>query len=487
VSAEPETTAGIEAIDAAQAPPDPLLAFLKSATDYASREQFWQAVQQGIKERLGQERFSIWFRQTELMGGDEGRLVVGVPNVVIQQFLSAQYAQAVAATVEDLVGRPMAVSFDVAPRLFRQMRASQSAALDEPAVSPQPAGPGGRPGAPTAPPDWGFESLISCRANRLPFAAARELAGQENPRLRFLYVCGDYGVGKSALLRAVYALASAPERGMDAVLMTAEDWCNEYYHAIQRRSTHLFRARYRACRMFILDDIQFIEGKAAGQGELLHTVKHIMDRGGRVALGGVPHPDDLKEVDPALLALLRSAFPAVLLPPDPDEQADVVRHLARKKGLDAVEEVHRLIAKRHAHSFRAMESAVSCLVLYAGVSGCGKVELAAARDAFAAMRPAAAEPVGIERIQRAVQEALPVTVEQMQGRSRSRTVCRARHVAIYLAAKLTDASLTEIGRAFGGITHSSVKHAMDKIARQCADDPQLAALVDRLRTQLTGS
>jgi chromosomal replication initiator protein len=469
VSAEPEITAGIDAVDAAQALPDPLLAFLRASTDFGSREQFWQAVQQGIKDRLGQERFSIWFRQTELMGGDEARLVVGVPNVVIQQFLTAQYARAVAATVEDLVGRPMAVSFDVAPRLFRQMRASQGAEAEQsPAAEALPS----RLGTPKAPPEWGFDALICCRANRLPFAAARELAGQENPRLRFLYVCGDYGVGKSALLRAVYAMASAPERGMDAVLMTAEDWCNEYYHAIQRRTTHLFRGRYRACQMLILDDIQFIEGKAAGQGELLHTVKHILDRGGRVALGGVPHPDELKDVDPGLQALLRSAFPAVLVPPDEDERADVARQLALRKGLDAVKEVHGLVGERHGHSFRAMEAAVCRLVLYAGVAGCGKMELAAAREAFLAMRPATAEPV---------------TVEQIRGRSRSRTVCRARHLAIYLTGRLTDASLTEIGRAFGGVTHSSVKHATDKIAAQCKDDPQLAGLVERLHKKLGGS
>ncbi|NLW49736.1 MAG: hypothetical protein GXY85_02690 [Candidatus Brocadiaceae bacterium] len=481
MSAQPETSARIEFTDAAHAVADPLLAFLRAATEYTSCEEFWRAVQQGIKERLGQERFSIWFRQTELMGGDESRLVVGVPNVVIQQYLTAQYARAVAATVQDLVGRPMAVGFDVAPRLFRQMRAGREAvAEDPPAAEPLCV----RLGAPKAPADWSFDALICCGANRLPFAAARELAGQENPRVRFLYVCGDYGVGKSALLRAVYAMAAAPERDMDPVLMTAEDWCNEYYHAIQRRTTHVFRGRYRACRMLILDDIQFIEGKAAGQGELLHTIKHILERGGRVALGGVPHAEELKEVDPGLQALLRSGFPAVLLPPDEEARADIVRQLARRKGLDAVQEVHSLIAGRYGHSFRAMEAAVCRLVLYAGVAGCGKMELSAAREAFAAMQPSAAAPVGVEAIQQAVAEAMSVTVEQIRGRSRSRTVVRARHVGIYLAGELTDASLTEIGRAFGGLTHSSVKHAADKVARERQGDPQFAALVDRLQKKL---
>ena len=469
-----------------QAPANPLQEFLEAHTDYPTLQAFWDAVQHGIRERLGLDRFSIWFRQTELMGGDEARLVVGVPNVIIQQFLTAQYTEAVSATVRELVGRPMAVSFDVAPRLFRQMRArqrEQSEAGD--AESRLPAALGPPVDVRPSPPRVSFDDLIPCRASRLPFAAARELAGQQNPRLRFLYICGHYGAGKSALLQAVRTLAAAPERGLNVVLMTAEDWCNEYYHAIQRRSTHLFRSRYRSCDMLLLDDVQFIEGnKAAGQRELLHTIKHILDAGGRVALGGAPHPEELEEVDPALKALLRSAFPAVMAAPERDETPAIVRQLAARKGLDAVEEVHELIARHYGESFRSMEAAVCRLALYAGVSGCGKLELRAARDAFAAMRPAAAEPVGLDGIRDAVVAAFPVTAEQLLGRSRSRTIVRARHVAIYLAGRLTDASLAEIGHAFGGLTHSSVKHAADKIARQCEDDEQLAAAIQKLLQKL---
>ncbi len=465
---------------------DALSEFLRDNTQYATREEFWQAVQQSIKDRLGLERYSIWFRQTELMGGDSGRLVVGVPNVIIQQFLTMRYASAVADAVGDLLGRPMEVGFDVAPRLFRQMRAQRRAELLEDEAG------AGRLVAPRGlhlqpPPGWSFDRLIVTRSNRLPFAAAKELAGQETPRFHFLYVCGQYGLGKTSLLRAMFALARGPERGLEPMYISAEQWCNEYYHAIQNRRTHAFRSRYRSCDLLLLDDVQFVEGKSGGQTELLHTVKHILGKGGRVALSGTPHPEELQDIHPALRALLQRAFPAVLVVPQEDESLEIVKELARRRGLAATEEVLRLIARTYAQSFTRLESAICCLTLYAGVEGSGRLRLPQALEALAALQPLMERPVGLVQVKEAVAEVLSVRAEQLTGRSRSRSVCRARQTAMYLARKLTGASLTEIGRLFGGLTHSTVKHAVDKIASESSRDPQLAALLQRLQTKLGGS
>ncbi len=462
---------------------DALSQFLRAETDYATCGQFWEAVQRSIRDRLGQERYSIWFGQTELMGGDHGHLVVGVPNVIIQQFLTARYAAAVSAAVDDLLGRPMEVSFDVAPRLFRKMRAEQRSQLQ------QSDGSVGR-GAVSAPRrtvasrDWSFDRLIVTRSNRLPFAAALELAGQENPRFRFLYVCGGYGLGKTALLRAMLTLASGPEAGLDPVYLLAEAWCNEYYHAIQQKTTRAFRNRYRACSMLLLDDVQFIDGKAASQTELVHTVKDVLNRGGRVALAGACHPEELREVDPELRALLRGAFPAVLMPPLQDERLEMARELSARLGLRATEDVYRSLAESYGESFARLESAACCLALYASVHGCDTVGAPEAAEALAGLQPRADRRLGLDQIAEAAREAFGVGAEQLKGSSRSRTVCLARQVAMYLAKEITGASLTEIGRYFGGRTHSTVKHAVDKVAAERKAERHLAALVVRIAERL---
>lgn len=455
-----------------------------------SGEGLWQRVQQSIREQLGLERFSIWFRQTELLGVDDERLVVGVPNVIIQQYLSVRYADAVAAAAEELTGQARRVSFEVAPRLFREQREGRGEAGTadtgdlQPAEAVDEAGAEFRRRRTPVPRDWTFDRLITCQGNALALAAAREVAGQERPRISFLYVCGGFGSGKTAILRAARALAAGPESGLNAAFVTAEDWSNEYYRAIQMRTTHVFRARYRACDVFLMDDVQFVQGKAGGQAELLHTAKHILSKGGRVVLSGVPHPEELVEIDPALRALLLTAFPAVLMPPGEAERVEAAKALAVRHHLNAADGVIRLLAERHADSFGALESAIVRLALYAGLAGCGRMELADARKAFAATSPAETARVDLGTIRAMVAEAFSLEPSQLSGRGRSRTVARARHIAVHLAGKQTDASLTEIGRFFGGITHSSVKYGMDKVADELGRDPELTALLQRLERKL---
>jgi chromosomal replication initiator protein len=463
-----------------------LARLLSDQSRFATPQEFWHAVQKNIRDRLGLERYSLWFKQTELITKDESRLVVGVPNAIIQQFLSERYTGAVADAVEELLGERMAVSFDIAPRLFRQMRAQVEADCRDDYVE-SAAVTADRPtiGRPLPGPEWSFDDLIVTPSNRLPFAAAMDLAGQENPRVQFLYICGDYGTGKTALLQAIYGLASGPETRLEPVLMRAEQWCNEYYLAIQNKTTRFFRNRYRHCHMLMLDDIQFVEGKAGGQRELLHTIKDILGAGGRVVLSGKPHADELREVDAAFRALLSRAFPGVLLRPAEEEREEIASELAHRQGLDATRDLHRYVGKNHGESFATIKSAVSCLALYARVSGSGKLDVHEAMRAFAAVKPARSQPIDLQMVADTVVETYGVCAQNLTGRGRTRALVQARHVAMYLARELTGSSLTEIGRFFGGLSHSTVKHGVDKVERQCAEDPQFADLVSRLKRRLS--
>jgi chromosomal replication initiator protein len=464
-----------------------LAELLAETGSFGTVDEFWQAVQDDIRERLGHRGSGLCFRQTEPMALNDGHLVIGTPNVVIQQYLTQKYRKVVEAAVESLLGRPLAVSFDIAPRLFRQMRARQDELQAELAKDEVPAqAPARARGDGAAETELGFDRLIVTRSNRLPFAAARELAGQERPRFRFIYISGDYGQGKSVLLRAMYALAAGPETGLRPVMISAEDWCNEYYHAIQHRRTRSFRSNYRSYDLFLLDDVQFVEGKSAGQDELLHTVKHVLANGGRVALAGKPRREELADLGPALRALLHRALPAALAPPLPEERLDLAGALSARRGLKATPEALMHIADTCGDSFGRMESAINCLAMYARVHGRETVGLPEALETLSPPGVGAVRRVSLADIRRVAAEVLGVSVEQVSGRSRSRTVLLCRHIAMYCARKLTGASLSEIGRFFGRSSHSSVKHAVAKIEAARSTDPALSDLIAQIERMLGG-
>jgi len=485
VSAEPEQTPAGDMDTGLETDMEALVGLLADGEDIERRDAFWRAVQESIQDQLGHRRYSLWFQQTELMRFEDGAFVVGVPNIIIQQHLTQKYTDAVECALDELLGERVSVKFDVAPRLFRQMNArrqAEEAEAEERSEAPVRFGHAGEQGR--VPRDWGFDNLIVTSSNRLPFAAAREVAGQENPRFRFVYICGYYGLGKTALLRAVYALAAGPERGLEPELLSAEEWCNEYYSAIQRKTTRQFRKKHRSCRMLLVDDVQFVQGKPGGQRELLHTIKHVLARGGRVVLGGKPHPSELEDMDPSLQALLERAFPAVIRRPDEQERQEIAVRLAERNGLNANDEVLQHVATHYGETFGRLKSAVSCLAMYAAVHGCGTVGMEAALDAFAALKPAGTRRVGLDEVRAAVLEVFDVEEQELTGSSRSRSVLLARQVGMYLCRQMTGASLAEVGRAFGRSSHSTVKHAVDKIQQARSDNPRLASLVRRVGERL---
>jgi len=450
----------------------------------AHRAALWERMLDNIRQRLGMSRYSIWFKQTELMHIDQSRVVIGVPNVIIQQYLQQQYAEPVCEAAQELLGHPCSVRFEIAPRLLRRMRARQqkeAAVLQQegPAVDFGPAAPdGARQDGPR------FEELIVTESNRLPFAAAREIALQKEPRFNFLIVWGSLGSGKSALLEALRHCAAASGHCPRVEHATAESWCNEYYYALQEKRTKAFRERYRRCNLLVIDDVHFVEGKPAAQDELMHTVKFLLSSGARVALSSVRHPDELRDTKPELKTVLREAFLAKLVLPSSHERQAVIRGLAERCGLNATAAVYRFLAESDYRNLRELRCAVSSLAAFAALEGKPTVDMAVALRGLAAMSHSRQVPVRLDDIARVVCEVMAVRQDQLTGSSRARRTCQARQSAMYLARHLTDASLSEIGRFFGGKTHSTVKYAVQKVSERIKTDQTAARLIEAIQTRL---
>jgi len=458
---------------------------------YGTKEDVWSDIQENIKNKLGMQRYSIWFKQTELMEIASGQVLVGVPNVIIQQYLQSKYRDPVAGAIQELLGERFEVNFDIAPRLFRKMRAQQQSVavggeFEQEELSPVPAesplAARGRAAGRDA-----FEGFVATESNMLPYVASREIALSGSPGFRFLLLWGGHGLGKSSLLHAIHHAARCRRENRPALYTTAENWCNEYYCALQAKAMRNFRGRYRSCVLLLIDDIQYLQGRPGAQSELMHTVKHLLSSRHKVVLSADRHPDELGELAPALRCVLRGAFWARLVLPGARERVEIVTKLAEQFELCAEAEVHEFIARKHGRNLQELHSAVQSLRAYAMLQGKHAVDMPFALEAFAAMARLKEAPIELEDIANEVEEAFQISPERLRGPSRLRRLCRARRFAMYLARELTDKSLAEIGRFFGGRTHSTVKYALNKMAGEKKNDrsavSMLESLAQRLRTR----
>ncbi len=471
-------------------PNDHLSAAGESCRGPEQRREVWNRIQASIKKNLGVERFGIWFKKTELMALRDSTLVVGVPNVIIKQYLEQKYKDSVYDIAKNLTGNDYEVRFDVAPNLFRRARSehksppdSADAGDEEEAAPIHPEG-SVAPGNSCGDGRHSFERLILTESNRLPFLAAQEIACKESPRVDFLLIIGRPGYGKTAMLEAIAGGAKNSGIATRGICEMAETWCNEYYHSIQKRNTHRFRNRYRSCDMFLLDGIQFLQGKAGAQDELLFTTKALRAKGARVVLSCSCHPNDLENINPEIHNLLKGAFWAELMLPPKDERVQMARQLADFHRAGITPEVCIYLADAFAGSIRELEAAVSTIATYAALHGRTTMDLAGAHEALSASGRTSARATTIEDICRKTASAAGVTVESLKGPSRSRSICRSRQMAILLARELTELSLSDIGRFFGGRSHSTIKHSYSQARRLEKDSASFADTLREIRAPL---
>lgn len=460
-----------------------------------ARQQTWRTIQERIKERLGLQRFGLWFKQTELMKLDDDEIVVGVPNVIVKQYLEQKYQATVEATAEELMGEGLDVRFDVAPKLLRKMRKKrkQGDGNEEEDSSSETLNRKKRlSGTKTessekeeSSPENTFEKLVLTDSNRLPFLASREIATRRDAQFKFLLVMGEHGVGKTALLRACYNEARESKVCGKVYYCRGEKWCNEYYHALQQREMRRFRRQHRQWDMLIVDGIHFLEGKPAAQEELLHTVKTIQESGGRLVLSTYGHPNDLQESKPSFQNLISGAFWVELATPPVKERVEVACQLARRRNMKAESEVFELLAREYGTNLRELEGAICSLAAAGQLQGVDKMCLSAAQQFLGRVREGGAQKTPtLSEICGAVVDSFAVTMEQLKGRSRRRTACRARQAAMYIARKRTDLSLSDVGRWFGGRTHSTVKHSVEQAEEHLETTPQFARKVNAIRESL---
>jgi chromosomal replication initiator protein len=93
--------------------------------------------------------------------------------------------------------------------------------------------------------------------------------------------------------------------------------------------------------------------------------------------------------------------------------------------------------------------------------------------------------VTLETIQKLVAEYFEISVVEMRSEKRQRKIVRPRQIAMSLAKELTQHSLPEIGRAFGGRDHSTVIHSYKTITKLKTDDQQVKLDYDKLLQTLS--
>ena len=335
-----------------------------------------------------------------------------------------------------------------------------------------------------------FDSFVEGQGNAFALAIARQAAAWADGHFNPIFFCGPYGYGKTHLLNAIAWEAQRLRPDARVVYLTAERFLSTFVRATQDRTMAAFKDSLRNADMLLIDDVQFVGGKAGTQEELLSTLTALIEDGKRIVLSADRPPMALTEVEPRLRSHLASGLTC------PVEQADRALKLAvarnRIEALarlgvvsgEARAEVLEHLVDRTPGSMRELEGAVNTLAAVAGarLSSLSVDEVQALLGS--ALRGGPERRITVDEIQKTVADHFSLKQADLLSERRTRAVARPRQVAMYLAKQLTSRSLPEIGRRFGNRDHTTVMHAVSRVTELIERDASFAEDVELLRRML---
>jgi chromosomal replication initiator protein len=396
----------------------------------------------------------------------EGVAVIVAPGQFAKAWVSERFATTIARMLSEELGHSVEVELVVRSNPRRHAAQDAEARLEAPSE------PLFRPNE-----RYRFETFIVGQSNRLAHAGAKAVADAPGKRYNPLFIYGPPGLGKTHLLHAI-AHEVLARGGFQPLLITAQQFAEEFVLALQNGRIEQFRRSQRNVGIWLVDDIQLIAGRDKTQEEVFHTFNALHQFGKQIVVTSDRPPRELLVLDERLRSRFESGLVADVRMPDTDLRCAILLSKAEQEGVRLDAEVAKYLAMNVPGSIRTLEGALNRFLLLAGVEEV-PMDLHLAERVAADFRKGAAKP-SFDQIVETVASRFQVSKEEILGSSRRAPIVHARHVAIYVAREITNASWKHLGIQFGNRDHTSMIHGCTKIGEMMLKDQELDATVRAL-------
>ncbi len=453
----------------------------------------WGRVSAAMKHDLGEAIWQAWIKNLAPVTLSEKSLVLEAGTSFIRNRVQSQYAeklrfmlkreygtvQQIHVTVKKVQPDPFATSSapgtaqDYPPRLSQMGEAEAPAGQSSDMIN----GLDGR---------FTFDRFIVGKPNELAFAAARRVAETTTAAFNPLFLYGGVGLGKTHLMHAIAWEINARQPHRRVMYLSAEKFMYRFIRALRFRDMMSFKEQFRSVDVLMIDDVQFISGKDSTQEEFFHTFNALVEDGRQVILSADKSPTDLSGMEERLRSRLGWGMVADIHPANYELRLGILQ--SRRERIDVLvpDKVLDFLARRITSNIREIEGAFNRLVAQATLVG-RDITVEMAREVLSDLLRSNNRRVSVEDIQKHVATYYNIRTVDMFSARRSRAVARPRQIAMFLAKDLTTLSYPEIGRRFGGRDHTTIMHAVRKVAELLGENAEIADDISVLKANLVDS
>lgn len=445
-------------------------------------EEFWQTCSTRLEQELTPQQFSAWIKPLAPLDFEDGRLRIVAPNRFKLDWVKTQFADRITSIAIDFWQGPVDVQFVLDPRGINKKPAtvsSVSAAATSGEVH------AAVPNIRTEPVEENntrrdqsrinsaltFDSFVTGKANQLARAAAIQVASNPGSSYNPLFLYGGVGLGKTHLIHAIGNQILADNPAVKIRYIHAEQYVRDVVTAYQRKGFDDFKRYYHSLDLLLIDDIQFFGGKNRTQEEFFYAFEALIAAKKQIIITSDTYPKEITGMDDRLISRFDSGLTVAVEPPELEMRVAILLKKALQEGAAFSDDVAFFVAKHLRSNVRELEGALRKILAYSRFHG-KDITIDLVKDALKDLLSVQNRQISVENIQKTVADFFNIKIADMYSKKRPANIARPRQIAMYLAKELTQKSLPEIGELFGGRDHTTVLHAVRKIAADRSKSPE---------------
>lgn len=440
----------------------------------------WSEVLSRLKIDLNPQSFDVWVQSAKPLRFQHNQMAIEVPTDIHRDYWQKHLAAKFVEISYGLFGKEIIPTF-LTPDEAQQEQEEQLAASrqNQPTIIEEEEFKSS-----ILNPKYTFDTFVIGKGNQMAHAAALVVADDPGSVYNPLFLYGGAGLGKTHLMHAIghQMLQNRPEAKIKYV--SSENFTNEFINSIQTNKMEEFRNEYRKVDLLLVDDIQFLENREGTQNEFFNTFEELYNNNKQIVLTSDRLPREIPTLPERLVTRFAWGLSVDITPPDLETRIAILRKKAEAERLEIPEDTLSYIAGQIESNIRELEGALLRVQAYATMNNQEITTSLAAESLKALKSNNGSMQVTILQIQEEVAKYYHISLKDLKGKKRVKSIVVPRQIAMYLSRELTDNSLPKIGAEFGGKDHTTVIHAHEKIQQLVDNDTTTHSEVAEIKNLL---
>jgi chromosomal replication initiator protein len=441
-------------------------------------EELWQNSLKKIEEKVGNSITELWFRPIRLLQIKGQEAIIDIPNRFFKDWIEDNYPDLISESIGCVLGTTINVNYKIKEEKIdsiskkmdmkiesrKQRLASKGIYLN---------------------PKYTFENFVVGPSNQFAQAAAKSVSETIGKTYNPLFIYGGVGLGKTHLISAVGNAVIDKNPNLSVLYVSSEQFTNEVVSALRHDKMGEFKEKYRNLDVLLLDDIQFIANKTATQEEFFHTFNALYERQRQIVISSDRPPKEITAVTDRLRSRFSMGLIADIQPPEIETKIAILLKKAERERINLPDEVAYYLASKIRSNIRELEGCLIRLGAQASLTG-RPIDSEMAKSILKDIIEEDEKPITWETIQKVVCEYFGLKTGDIKAKKRTKEVAIPRQIAMYITKQLTEMSLSDIGKAFGGKDHATVIYACKQVEEKRSKDEAFNRMIEKLMRSASG-